>query len=70
MVVDLDSHNLNLILHLFSLNNNKASWGASHSQLWTAPARYTILLTVNLKHNDKDKSSKWAERLSVVLNFT
>lgn len=73
MAVDSDPHNLSLILHLFFLNNSKATWSVSYGQLTVnsvpAPTNYTILLTMNLKYSDKDKSSKGAELLSVMLNF-
>ena len=55
------------------LNNSKATWSVSYGQLTVnsvpAPTSYTILLTMNLKYSDKDKPSKWAELLSVMLNF-
>ena len=49
MAVNSDPHNLSLILHLFFLNNSKATWGVSYGQLTVnsvpAPTSYTILLT-------------------------
>lgn len=73
MAVDSDPQNLSLILHLFFLNNSKATWSVSYGQLTVnsvpAPTSYTILLTMNLKYSNKDKPSKWAELLSVMLNF-
>lgn len=52
MAVDSDSHNLNLIVHLFSLNNNKATWGISYSQLTVNSECSSTNQLYNLTHNE------------------